>query len=304
MTLRQGLLRRLYRWAHRIDERDPLWSSWIPTAWKRWLVRRFFRRGDLLLQHEVAELDGLRLTMPEALRTTFVLQHHEPGTRRLLEAVLRPGMTVVDVGANIGYHALLAARRVGEGGRVLAVEPSAVNLEHLRANVERNALPWVRVLPVAAGAQRGRRSFHHRADSGHSGLFPHPREATMEVEEVEEAPLDELISGPVDLVKIDVEGGEVEVLRGMERILEENPRIRLLVEWSPQLLTAAGREPGALEAELRRHGFALWRVDEEVAERGEGLPLEPFDAEAVDPGTEHNLYGERPGSVPGSKLAT
>jgi FkbM family methyltransferase len=255
-----SLLRRLYSGIRALDRADwPLFRR-VPSVWKRRLVRAFFRSADsALTRGEPVELEGLRWSVPDSMRSTFVLQSHEPGVRRVLERLLRPGMVVVDVGANIGYHTVFAASRVQPGGKVFAVEADADNLAHLRENLRLNGVEpgVVEVLQVAAGAVRRRRSFHRRPDAGHHGLYPHPTEATLEIVEVEERPLDELIEGPVDVVKIDVEAGELEVLEGMERILAASPEIRLVVEWNPPLMAAAGLRPTALPQRLAALGFEI-----------------------------------------------
>lgn len=255
------------------------------------MVRALFRSADAALTRgEPVELDGLRWAIPDSLRGTFVLRQHEPGVRSILEHSLRPGMVFVDVGANIGYHTVFAAQRVRPVGKVYAVEADADNLEHLRKNLRLNRVgaDTVEVLPVAAGAVRRRRRFHRRSDAGHHGLYPHPTEETLEVVEVEERPLDELIEGPVDLVKIDVEAGELEVLEGMERLLRESSGIRLMVEWNPPLMAAAGLRPESLPERLASLGFQLT-----VIEGPEGA-LRPLDLDRLSRDHEHELLAVRP----------
>lgn len=285
------LLRRLYSVVRALDRADWPVLRLLPAAWKRRWVRAAFRSAtEVLARGEPVELGGFRWSMPDSLRATFLLQDHEPGMRRVLERLLRPGMVVADVGANIGYHTLFAARRVQPGGRVFAVEPEATNLAHLRENLRLNEVVGVTVLPVAAGSARRRRRFHRRSDAGHHGFHPHPVEQTREIVEVEEVPLDELIEGRVDVVKIDVEAGELEVLDGMRHVLENNPGIRLLVEWNPPLMTAAGQRPEGLPERLSELGFEISRI------RGPEGALEPLDPETVDSDREHELLASRPGS--------
>jgi hypothetical protein len=81
-----------------------------------------------------------------------------------------------------------------------------------------------------------------------------------DVLDVAEMPLDEVVGGPVHLVKIDVEGAELEVLRGMERILAENPRLVLIVEQNPERLAAAGEGPQAVVEHLSARGFEVHRI--------------------------------------------
>jgi hypothetical protein len=101
---------------------------------------------------EVEWLDGLRLTLypeNEICRSIFVTGRYEPNKFCWLARILRPGTTLVEVGANMGLYTLFAARRVTESGCVLAIEPSSREMAALRNNVERNALKNVSLLPVA-----------------------------------------------------------------------------------------------------------------------------------------------------------
>jgi FkbM family methyltransferase len=202
-------------------------------------------------------------------------------------------MVVVDVGANIGYHTLLAAEQVGGAGHVWSVEPAEGNLGFLRHNIELNGFENVTILPHAAGARRSLRRFLLRSDSGHHGFHAHPTDGTVEEVEIEEVPLDDLIRAPVDLVKLDVEGSEIEALEGMRRLLTDSPTVRILVEWNPPMLAAAGLAPNALPDWLRDAGFDLSVVNEEPIGRSRPPLLRPFDASALDLQTEHNLLAAR-----------
>jgi FkbM family methyltransferase len=176
----------------------------------------------------------------------------------IMENNLRPGDTLVDVGANIGYNTLYAAHCVGPKGRVYAIEPAQDNLTILYANIFENDLRNVIVLPFAAGSEHEVKEFYLRGDvSAVNSLFHdnfyHPITQTSQVLT---APLDELIPDTPSLVKIDVEGGELEVLQGMPRLLA-NRALRLIVEWHPTLQQAAGHLPEALPHFLLELGFTL-----------------------------------------------
>jgi FkbM family methyltransferase len=165
---------------------------------------------------------------------------------------------VVDVGANIGYNTCYAARRVGPGGHVYAIEPAQDNLAVLYANLFANRLANVSVLPYAAGRRHEINQFFLRGEvSAVNSLFPDNFYAAVtETVEVLTAPLADLIPVTPDLVKIDVEGAELDVLHGMGRLLEA-PSLRLIVEWHPTLQQAAGQAPDALPRHLLAQGFRL-----------------------------------------------
>ena len=178
--------------------------------------------------------------------------------QRLMDVTLRRGANVIDVGANLGYNAVYAARRVGPTGRVLAIEPAADNLAILRENIATNGLNNIVVQPVAAGHGHEVRDFFLRGDvSAVNSLFPQSMYGVVTgVEQVRTAPLDDLVDIAPDLVKIDVEGAELEVLAGMRRLLGRHA-FPMIVEWHPELQKMAGYRPDALPRILLDHGFTL-----------------------------------------------
>jgi FkbM family methyltransferase len=207
-------------------------------------------------------VDGVRLRIPgtRAIRASVLLGNVR--LRAMLDGILRPGATLVDVGANIGVITAAAARRVGPEGRVIAIEPAADNVAVLRENVHANRLGNVTIVAGAAGRTHESRDFYLRGGvSAVNSLFPESMYATVtEVVRVTVAPLDDIVRGTADLVKIDVEGAEMDVLAGMSRLLAV-PAVRLIVEWHPILQQAGGYPGDALPRALLDYGFTLEAVD-------------------------------------------
>ena len=193
---------------------------------------------------------------PRAIRLSVVAGNIR--LHRLFDAVLRPGATVVDIGANIGYNAVYAATRVGASGRVIAIEPAADNLAVLEQNIAASGLRNVTVRRAAAGRASGTRDLFLRGDtSAVNSFFPESCYAAVTgVVQVPVAPADDLVDGDADLVKIDVEGAELEVLAGMSRLLRA-PDLTLIAEWHPVLQQAAGHAADALPLALLAAGFTL-----------------------------------------------
>jgi FkbM family methyltransferase len=223
------------------------------------------------------DLDGARVRIPGPLPIRLSVVAGNMRLHRLMDASLRPGACVVDVGANIGYNTVHASRRVGVAGRVVAVEPAADNVRVLRENLAANGLDNVIVHSVAAGRAHEVRDLFLRGEvSAVNSLFPESVYASVTaVEQVPVAPLDHLVDGDADLVKIDVEGAELEVLAGMTRLLR-NPAIRLIVEWHPRLQEAAGYAAGALPRALLGIGFVL-----QAAWHTRTMPLDAGDIDDV-----------------------
>ena len=162
----QGI-RAVARLARRVDDADIAFLRYLPARLKKRLVRGFFRKLRKSLP-ETINVSGLKIRIPGSLDYSFVLRDHEPEVQRLIDTGVYPGMVAVDVGSNIGFHAIRMAQRVGSEGKVFAVEPASDNLELLRENLEVNECTNVEVLPFAAGAVRSRRRLY-LSQSPHRG---------------------------------------------------------------------------------------------------------------------------------------
>lgn len=187
----------------------------------------------------------------------------EQGTVKVLTGLLKQGDHVIDVGANIGLLTLPAAVSVGPTGRVIAVEPASRAFSLLRESVAINfEAGRVNLQNCAAGAAAGKATLNLGHHIGHSSLLT--LDADGGKEEVEVAPLDALTTPGqrVDLVKIDVEGFELEVWRGMARIIADNPDLAVIVELGPEHLQRAGVTIKTWLEELQRPGFVAFEIDE------------------------------------------
>jgi FkbM family methyltransferase len=241
---------------------------------------RYARLAVPLVQatrHETVAVAGLRLRIPGPFAVRASVLAGTTRVRAVMDAVLRPGAVVVDVGANVGYVTALAAARVGPGGRVVAIEPAADNVAVLRENLAANGLANVEIVAAAAGPYSGERDLFLRgAVSAVNSLYPDSCYAAVtRVVPVPLVRVDDVVDGPADLVKIDVEGGEIEVLAGMPRLLDD-PSLHLVVEWHPALQQAAGHGPCDLPAALFDRGFVVEHIGDFGAKRlarGDVAPL-------------------------------
>jgi FkbM family methyltransferase len=150
---------------------------------------------------------------------------------------LKPGMNVVDIGGNIGYYAMLEARMVGPTGMVIAIEPMPKNSEQLCKNVQGNGYQQIHIHKVAIGDRNGTASMYISEKSNWHSLHRLP--SSKGQIQVPVCTLDSLLMpydlSSVDLVRMDLEGYEVAVIKGMRRTLEKHSP-RLLVELHPDLL--------------------------------------------------------------------
>ena len=195
-------------------------------------------------------------------RTYF--QHDRSFDRVELEFLrhsLDPGDLAIDVGANVGVYTISAALRIGPAGRVIAIEADEDYVPRLRANLARNSIDNVTVVAAAAGASDGEAEFTLAADRAFSSIKPlvSYREAgvsrTVPLHRLDTI-WSEADEPDVAFVKIDVEGAELEVIAGAERLLERC-RPALIVEVSPATEPEVRERLGSVGyAEVTPDGFS------------------------------------------------
>jgi FkbM family methyltransferase len=151
---------------------------------------------------------------------------HEPMVQEALRRTLAEGGVLYDVGANIGFMTLVGARLVGSTGRVVSLDPEPENVAAIEANVAVNTIDTVTVIAAAAAGETGPVEVIGVRDMLWTRLAEvgeHPME--RERMTVPGVRLDDLVYeqgiDPPDVIKLDVEGGELQVLAGMSRLLRE-----------------------------------------------------------------------------------
>ena len=218
----------------------PWWTALRRTA-------RAFGLGKILLHSVIKPLQRLeRLRLPDHPCVLDVQGFHlevlsprrnrigeelyrsgiwEPRVTAVIRKTVKPGMTVIDVGADIGYYTVLFAA-LASPGRVFAFEPIAEARHVLQRNVDRNALDNISISPFALGRETGSAWLREPLEISRvdlSGQEPAPGDIPVEIRRLDDL-AQELGLGQVDFLKIDVEGAEHEVLKGFERtLLRDHP---------------------------------------------------------------------------------
>jgi len=183
----------------------------------------------------------------------------EAGEWRLLNLIVRPGMTVVDVGSNIGIYTALFTRLAGAGGVVHSFEPDPENFARLEDAC--GGAPNVRLNRAAVAARSETLRLFRSPDLNVDHRTYQCGTGRESVEVAAIALDDYFVPGDrVDFVKIDIQGFELHALSGMNRVIEENDRLAMLLEYFPAGITQAGGTPEALLALLRGAGFALHAI--------------------------------------------
>lgn len=251
-----------------------------------------WRFGDLVeAQGNLIEVDPRDRAVGARLRRRGIWSEAETALCRLR---VRPGMTVLDIGANLGYFTLLLSDLVGPRGQVFAIEPDPHNLRLLRGNVSRNRRRNVTVLPTALSRQEGTMPLYRSRDNFGDHRLGHG-EAGREMVQVPVTTLDALlahIATPIDFIKMDIQGAEAAVLAGGQSLFRSDGPLQMISELWPDGMRSMGDDPLQYLLLLHEHGFRL-----SYLARGKRLQLLPLpDREACEKvchGGEVNLFAER-----------
>lgn len=225
-------------------------------------VRRFIRRHRVIIL-TVGPGAGLRFCQAHSTENHGAGENELP-VQEALARVLHEGGVFYDIGANVGYLTIVGAKLVGSRGGVHAFEPVPDNVTALRRNIALNRFTHVRVVEQAVSSDVGRQKLVLASDPGGAALSvaDRPPDAAGDLD-VEVTTLDHYIQradvSPPTVVKIDVEGAELNVLQGMSSTLERyRPAIILEVDGSNQ--ERAEAKARACSALLTPRGYLIERL--------------------------------------------
>lgn len=238
-----------------------------PTALKlRWEALWLRLLPHLARDYAWAPVDGFRMfgaTPHQRYLVQLRRGRAEPLTAQLFREHVQPGMTVIDLGAYLGYYTLLGARGVGATGRVYAFECNPVNYRFLLHNIRLNGLQEAVVASQSAVSDRfGSLPFFVRSWDLSGGSLWHD-DGAKAVVQVPSTTLDhELAGARVHVLKMDIEGGEPRTLAGMRTTIAASPDLVMFVECSPHALAASGSSAAELIESLRSLGFDVSEIDD------------------------------------------
>jgi len=195
----------------------------------------------------------------------LALDVYEKYESKLFRETVAEGMTVVDIGANIGYYVVISGKRVGKNGKVVAYEPEDVNFSFLEKNVKRNDFRNVLCRKEAISSEKGEMDFF--LSEGNKGMHSLVNEkGTKEKITVSVNTLDSSLSDlgikKVDIIKMDIEGAEPLALLGMKETLSRERPI-LFIEFSPTQILCSKKDPAKFLYDIALLGYTLFEISEE-----------------------------------------
>lgn len=202
---------------------------------------------------------------PDSASTNAVIYYGQPDWAEMtfLKNVLQPGDGFIDIGANVGVYSILAAQFVGPQGRVVAFEPDPKNLRRLKENFELNGIPEKGIHGVAVGESRGTCSFEVGMDSVGAVLPDHEGEIDppVNVATLKQERLDAMIESPeaFGFAKMDVEGFELQALKGATGLLESGSPFCWLLETN-DCCEAYGTSITDIQEYMAEYGYTFYRL--------------------------------------------
>lgn len=244
-------------------------SSAARTRIPKIILRRLFRHARI--NALVTDFDGditMKLSLSEHMqRRIFWMGYYNENIANLLNTLLKPGMTMLDIGANIGEIALLAAKRVGKQGKIFAFEPVDAIARQLEWHVEVNDFSQISVESCALGDtvdddRAIYASCGQEVNDSNNGLGSlYGREGETPLQRIHMTTLDAWLQAHpaiagIDLIKIDIEGAELACLHGAKECLQRF-RPKIIVEIQDFSATRAGYRPADILDFLSNYGYSF-----------------------------------------------
>ncbi|MFC5401654.1 FkbM family methyltransferase [Cohnella soli] len=185
----------------------------------------------------------------------------EPWISDSFQSVIKPGMTVLDIGAHSGYFTLLAAQKTGPTGKVHAFEPNPFHHRNLLKSAGVNNYPQVRLHRVMLGDKNENAAIETQGEGGSSILYPSLSELNgVTKTEVRKAVLTDLLGADrkVDVIKIDIDGGEPFIMDSLFEVIDANRQLVIFMEYLPLLW--GGRDPRPIMKRFYDNGFQVFNI--------------------------------------------
>ena len=215
---------------------------------KRKFIRKILNIVESILKSDFTEIQGNKMFLgkgdPHGISIEGIFGKLDT---EIIKRSINEGDIVVDLGANIGYYTLIAAKLVGNKGKVFSFEPEPKNFEILKKNVEINGYQNVILEQKAVSDVNEKTNLYLSQGIGTHSLKPN-QNTTMKTIPIESIRLDDYfknlnLTNKINFVKIDVEGAEFNVLSGMDNILKQSKNLKLFTEFASDLIEESGIEP-------------------------------------------------------------
>jgi len=204
------------------------------------------------------------LDLSKNVDRNFYLDAFEVQNFQLLGRILKRGMCVIDVGANIGLYTLLFCKMVGDEGNVYSFEPAPQAYSRLKLNVDLNHFANAKLFNMGVSESTGKRQFYMCEDDAYNSLGSKPMMPIKQTIEIPTTTLDEFCLQEgirrVDLIKIDAEGADLLIIKGAAKLLASESAPIILCEYNRLAVQGFDFAIGDLYTHMIKTGYELYEV--------------------------------------------
>lgn len=231
----------------------------------RWLYKIL----TIHLKPKIIEINGYKMYLDkEDVGKISVFGEYELFETEVVKKQIKKGMTVLNIGAYIGYYTLLASRLVGEKGKVFAFEPDPANFKLLKKNIKLNNSKNIKLIQKAASDKKGKQKLFLSTFSSnmHSLIYNEFSQPGGKID-VEVTTIDDYFKdykGKIDFIIMDIEGAEPKALEGMSKTLNKNKKIKIIMELIPYLIEETGTNFKKFINSLQKSGFKVYKINEQI----------------------------------------
>ena len=211
--------------------------------------------GKILLNQQDVAVSGM-----------LALGAFEPYQMALFRQIVKPGMTVIDIGANIGLYSVIAGRLVGDNGKVFSFEPENKNYEFLSNNIKANNLKNVLLNKTAISNEKSTKNLFLFSENTGSYSLVDNRKTNISIP-VQTDTLDNILKqqsiNRVDVIKMDIEGAEYMAFEGMLQIISNSTNLTMMIEFFPNAIKRFNKDPLQFLNKIKSLGFKISEINED-----------------------------------------
>jgi len=223
------------------------------------------------------KVEGLKLYLPLSDGWDYINRPKFFHTQ-ILKENLKEGDVVIDIGACIGFHTIIEAKKVGNKGKIIAFEADERNCGFLEKNIRINGFNNIDIINMAVSDKKGEEEFFVSFGSKYNQLGRN--ETTQNFIKIKTAFLDQLEIKP-NFIKIDAMGSEAKIIRGAKKILADSKNLKIMIQYSPGKIKQCGDEPLEPLTTLKNSGFKILEINEEEKKLIEIKDIEKFSKEHI-----------------------
>ncbi len=236
-------------------------------GFKRFYFARIINRFIIFcLRSNSVDIRGHKMFLDSKDSLTLsIFESYEPVITDFIEKEIKKDFVVLDIGANIGYYTLIFAKLVGENGKIFAFEPDPTNFALLKKNMEINNYKNAALIQKAVSDKTGKAMLYlcdnnkgdHRIYDSDDGRRSIP---------IESIRLDDYFKdyvGKIDFIKIDTQGADELVIKGMPNLLRKNKNLKIILEFWPLGVKKSGGNAKEFLQLLIEYGFKIYDLGNE-----------------------------------------